>query len=360
MLAVLRVPGVLLPALAAALAALPIGMLTPAILVLVSTRSGGFTAAGVVVALLGAGTVVGMLVQGRLIDRFGARPVVLVAAAVRLAATAGLVSVTETVAVALLAVVVGAGEPQVPTALRALWPRLVRPCLLPAAVGLSTVLFEVPVLAGPLLLVGVRAVGAPECAVLAAAVSATVGAVLFAVSAASRHRVVADRSRALAVPGVRWIVLGIVVQGLAIGTAQVAGAAAGGPLVYALLTAASLAGTLIGSRWRPALPVLLLGLAATLVLGAAPWPFAISVVLIGLVTGVLGLGFFVELGRVAPPGAPTAAVSVVIAAGLTATSIGAAPAGRAVDVAGPAPLLLVLAVVASAAAFGWRRFYTSV
>lgn len=360
MLAVLRVPGVLAPAFAAALAALPIGVLTPAILVLVSTRSGGFTAAGAVVALLGAGTVVGMLVQGRLIDRFGARPVVLVAAVLRMGASVGLVAVTEPAAVAVLAVLVGAGEPQVSTALRALWPRLVGPALLPSAVALSTLLFEVPVLAGPLLLVGVLAVGTPEWALLGAAVSAAIGAVIFAASAASGHRVVADRSRALGVAGVRWVVLGVVVQGLAIGTVQVSGAAVGGPLAYALLTAASLAGTLVGARWGRPLPVLLVGLAGTLALAVVPWPFVIGVVLIGLVSGALGLACFVELGRVAPAGAPTAAVTVVIAAGLTATSIGAALAGYAVDVTGPAPLLLVLAAVAMVAGLALAKFYTSV
>ena len=355
MLAVLRVPGVLAPAFAAALAALPIGVLTPAILVLVSARSGGFAAAGAVVALLGAGTVVGMLVQGRLIDRYGARPVVLVAAGLRVVASAGLVAATDPAAVAVLAMLVGAGEPQVPNALRALWPRLVGPSLLPSAVALSTLLFEVPVLAGPLLLVGVLAVGAPEWAVLGAAVSATLGAVVFAASAASGHRVVADRSRAMGVAGVRWIVLGVTVQGLVVGTVQVTGAAAGGPLAYALLTAASLTGTLVGARWGRPLPVLLVGLAGTLLVGVVPWPFVICVVLIGLVSGALGLACFVELGTVAPVGAPTAAITVVIAAGLTATSIGAALAGVAVDVTGPAPLLLALSVVALATAFGWWR-----
>jgi MFS family permease len=358
-LAVLRVPGVLAPAFAAALAALPIGVLTPAILVLVSARSGGFTAAGAVVALLGAGTVVGMLVQGRLIDRYGARPVVLSAAVLRMVASIGLVAVTEPAGVAALAVLVGAGEPQVPTALRASWPRLVGPALLPSAVALSTLLFEVPVMAGPLLLVGVLTVGPPEWAVLGAAVSAASGAVLFAASAASGHRVVADRSRAMGVPGVRWIVLGVSVQGMAIGTVQVAGAATGGPLAYALLTAASLTGTLVGARWGRPLPVLLIGLAGTLALSVAPWPFVIGVVLIGLVSGALGLACFVELGSVAPVGAPTAAVTVVIAAGLTATSVGAAVAGYAVDVTGPAPLLLALSGAALAVAFGWRRWSPS-
>jgi MYXO-CTERM domain-containing protein len=337
------------------LAALPVGVLTPAILVLVSARSGGFAAAGAVVALLGAGTVVGMLVQGRLIDRYGARPVVLVAAALRVVASIGFVAVTEPAAVAVLAVLVGAGEPQVPTALRASWPRLVGPALLPSAVALSTLLFEVPVLAGPLLLVGLLAVGPPEWAVLGAAVSAAVGAVVFAASAASGHRVEAERARALGVAGVRWIVLCVTVQGLVIGTVQVTGAAAGGPLAYALLTAASLAGTLVGARWGRPLPVLLVGLAGTLLVGVVPWPFVIAVVLIGLVSGALGLACFVELGTVAPAGAPTAAVTVVIAAGLTATSVGAALAGVAVDETGPAPLLLALSVVALVAAVGRRR-----
>ena len=353
--ALLRTPGVAASACAAALAALPIGLLAPAMLVLVSSRTGGFAAAGVVVAVLGAGTVAGMLVQGRLIDRYGARPVVLAAAALRLLASAAFVSVDEPAAMAVLALLIGSSEPQVLSALRALWPRLVAPPLVPSAIAMSTVLFEVSVLAGPLLLVALLAVGPAEWAVLGAAASAAAGSVIFAGSAASGHRVAADRTRVLGVRAMRWIVLVVAVQGFAVGAVQVTGGAAMGPLAYALLTAASLAGTVWGARRARRLPLLLVGLAAALAVAAGPWPFAIGVVVFGLVAGALGLGCFVELGQVAPAGAPTAAVTVVVGAGLAATSAGSAVAGFAVDGLGAAPLLLAVAGIALVVAHGWRR-----
>ncbi|HEX2130209.1 MAG TPA: MFS transporter [Actinophytocola sp.] len=364
--AVLRAPGVLAPALGAAIASVPIGMLGLSVLLLVQQRTGMFAAAGVVVAVLGLGTVTGMLLQGRLIDRWGARWVLAVAAAVRVLATAALVVVANGAspvwALASVAAVVGLSEPQVSGALRACWPVLVGPVLRPAATALSSVLFEVPVLSGPLLVALVTSVWSIEVALCAAAVFAAVGACVFAASPVAGRRPrhaprAAVRSEPLSSPGVRLVVLVTAVQGLVTGVLQVTTAAtattAGTPessgVLFAVLTAGSLVGTtLYGARTRGgaarwSLPLLLSGLAGSLAAAAFVSelvPFAVCLVVFGLASGPLGVRCFVDLERHAPAGAPAAAVTVLVAAGLAATSAGSALAGWALDRAGTvAPLL---------------------
>jgi MFS family permease len=135
-LSVLRQPGVRRPAAGAVIASLPIGMLGLALLLLVQRSQGRFAPAGLAVGLLGAGTAVGMMVQGRLIDRHGQTPVLLTAAAVQLLGMSGLVLAGRWGASAVVQVcsfLTGACEPQVNASLRALWPTLLPSRLLPAA-----------------------------------------------------------------------------------------------------------------------------------------------------------------------------------------------------------------------------------
>lgn len=90
--AVLTAPGVRVPVLGTAPAALSIGLLGLAVLPAVERAAGGFAVAGAVGALLGIGTGVGIAVQGRLMDRFGHPPVLLTAAVVQALALVGLVA----------------------------------------------------------------------------------------------------------------------------------------------------------------------------------------------------------------------------------------------------------------------------
>ena len=235
-LMVLRSPGVVVPAVGAALASVPIGMLGLSLLLLVRHRGGSFAAAGVVVAVLGVGTGVGMIVQGRLLDWIGPRWVLRASSAVRAVASVAFVVVAglrpPLAVLAVLAFAIGVGEPQVGSALRAMWPLLLRRELLPAANAVSSVLFELPVAAGPLLLALVVAVLPVEVAVLGAAGFAMAGAWMFAGSAAARRwrRQTAVRAYGLlgplAIPAVRVIVLAMSVTGMALGIVQVSSAAA--------------------------------------------------------------------------------------------------------------------------------------
>jgi predicted MFS family arabinose efflux permease len=382
---VVRTPGVAVPALGAAVASVPIGMLGLSLLLLVQQRSGSFGAAGAVVAVLGIGTVVGMVVQGRLLDRIGPRRVLAVSSTLRALASVAFVVAAGLRAplpvLAALAFVIGVGEPQVNGALRAMWPSLVRRELLPAANAVSSVLFEVPVVAGPLLLAVVMVVLPVEVAVLGAAGFAVAGAGLFAHSGAARRWRTTPPPREpgrvggllgpLAIPAVRVIVLAVSVPGTALGVLQVTSAAAvdaaGAParagLLYALLTVGSLLGTVLyGSRARAVggrrlLPALLVGEAAALAAAAvAPDVGLLAVVVcaFGVCGGPIAVRCFIDLQRCASH-APAAAVTVVIAAGLAATSLGSAAAGWAADTWGLAPPLLACSGLLLAVAAGLSR-----
>ncbi|GGS98917.1 MULTISPECIES: MFS transporter [Streptomyces] len=88
---VLALTGPLLPLLSF-LARLPVAMVQFGSVLLVAATSGSLAAAGTVGAALSAGQVLGGPLLGRTADRRGQRPVVLAAAAVNAAATAGLVA----------------------------------------------------------------------------------------------------------------------------------------------------------------------------------------------------------------------------------------------------------------------------
>jgi predicted MFS family arabinose efflux permease len=365
-LAVLRSPGVLWPAVGAAVASVPIGMLGPCLLLLVQSRSGNFAAAGVVVAVLGVGTGMGMIVQGRLLDSIGPRRVLIVSSAVRAAASIGFVVVVRLqpplAVLAIVAFVIGMSETQVSSALRAMWPLLLPSEMLPAANAVSSVLFELPVVAGPLLLALVAAVLPLEIAVLSAGVLAVTGAWTFAYSAAARRWLRRPSVQGplllgpLAIPAVRMIVLVMSVPGMVLGVVQVstaatataAGVAEEVGMFYALLTAGSLLGTVLyGSRARPVaarwhLPALLIAQSGSVALAAAApgvGKLAACVFVFGLFNGPVAVRCFIDLERHAAQ-SPAAAITVVIAGGLAATSLGSAGAGWVVDVWGTPPALL--------------------
>jgi MFS family permease len=187
--AVLRSPGVPAPAVGTVLASLPIGMLGLAILLLVRSGTNGFALAGTVVAVFGVGTGLGIASQGRLLDRFGPRRVLLIAAGTQAVALILIAVVTRESdsawLIAGLAFLAGLAEPQAGSALRSMWPALVSPEQRPVASALSAILFELPVVLGPLLLaLIVRVSSVPVVIVTAAALSVT-GASLVALSRAS-------------------------------------------------------------------------------------------------------------------------------------------------------------------------------
>lgn len=332
-LEVLRRPGAARPAAGTALASLPIGMLGLSVLLLVQRSTGRFAAAGAVVGLLALGTGVGILAQGRLIDRFGPPRVLLPAVALQLPALLALVLAARASAgmwtLGSMALVAGACEPQVGGSLRGLWSVLAPPEQRQAAIALSSTLFEVAVVTGPLLLVAVLAVAGPAGGVLASGACFTAGTLLLTSSAACRSWRPARRPAA----------------------------GAGADLLGALAKTGSMVGTIAyGShRWRivPARRIacllMLLALVSAMTAVAPTMPALLAALLVaGLVLGPVLVTCFTLVDHFAPTGTLVGGFTTLTAAGLGATAAGNAAAGWLVERASP-PLALLAAAIAALA-----------
>ena len=399
-LEVMKLPGVARPAVGVAVASLPIGALSLAMLLLVKESIRGYAAAGVVVGALAMGTGLGILTQGRLMDRFGQPRVLITAVLLQTPALLGFVLTLRAGGAlwlpALLAFVAGACEPQVGGALRALWPDLAPARLRPTAMAWSSLLLEAPVLAGPLLLAPALAPVGAAGAVVCCGGCFAVGALLLATSRPARSWRAGPRGEvgllgALASPAVRLLTAVAAVVGAVAGFTQFSAAAlanaAGAPARATLLYAALSAGGLIGAaaygarRWPGSatrrLALMLTGLtAATLAtlavaiagLTAAPFaatprdlrgPAGVTAGLAGLGGGLLGCGLMLGPLMVAcfsmvaehiPPGTEVGGFTTLTAASLAANAAATAVAGVLTDAGGPAAPLLVGGLVAITAA----------
>ncbi|MFJ7264178.1 MFS transporter [Streptomyces globosus] len=173
---VIALTGPLLPLLSF-LARLPVAMVQFGSVLLVAATSGSLAAAGAVGAALSAGQVLGGPLLGRTADRRGQRPVVLAAAAVNAAATAGLVAGAlgglPTPALAAVGALAGASVPLVGPLARARSVALAHRAgadegLVGAVHSLEGTLDEVSFVLGPAL-VGLAALAAHPAFALALA-----------------------------------------------------------------------------------------------------------------------------------------------------------------------------------------------
>jgi MFS family permease len=240
------------------------------LLLFVSARSGSYATAGLVSACGLLGTSAGMVVQGRLIDRFGpTRPLLALAAphaVLAAAAVLGIQAGIPTAAVAVLVAAQCAALPAVTAASRTMWSRLVPtgPAR-DAAYGYEALSNELCWLLGPAAAGLLATLLWPGTALVAALAMATVAAMGFARTRAVRshrdpapapgHRApAADSSQrsGLAVLLVAAAGFGLAVGFTAIGV--IAGTAAAGvaPLAGILLavwTTCSVLGGLAHQRW---------------------------------------------------------------------------------------------------------------
>jgi MFS family permease len=195
-----RVPGVAATLAASGIGRLPIGIATLAILLFLQSRTGSFALAGVAASLyvLGLATVAPFL--GRLIDRFGPRPVLSVGAVVYPCTMVALVALTLLGGshgwIALTALVAGASFPPITACMRALYPRLVPDGgLLQTAYSADAALVESVFILGPALVALFVAGGLTYGAVLFAAACAAAGNVVFLRTPAVRNWVVRPAGR---------------------------------------------------------------------------------------------------------------------------------------------------------------------
>jgi MFS family permease len=360
------------PDLAAAIGAsvvgrLPIGMAVLAILLFVQHTQQSFSRAGIASAcyVTGIGIVAPLL--GRLIDRFGPRPVLLAGACAYPVALAALVFATRAgagmVSIGALAFLSGVALPPVPTCIRALLRRLLQDgSQIQAAYSLDSVLMETVFILGPGVVSVFVAVGWASGAVIATAICGSIGAIVFLRTRAVRTWEVepagdAPRPRLLALKGLGPIVTVTLFFSAGFGLFEVAVAAvatraqapAAAGLILALASLGSAAGALVyGSRswplsatgqYKVALLAMALGLALLV-----PVENLLLFGAIAIVTGVpmstVLAAQAVLIAGIAPRAALAEAFTWASTSLLAGVSLGIALGGLLLEVAAPRWTLL--------------------
>jgi MFS family permease len=374
--AVLRVPHVAALIAATLLARFPIGINALAIVLYLRAERGSFAVAGAVAGALAAGSGVGAPIQGRLVDAFGQRRVLVPLGIVHAGALGALVLGTEAgapgAALFVCGLLAGFAIPPTSSVLRSMWPSLLRdrPDLLQPAYALDSVLIELIFVLGPLLTAAVATVLEPQAALVVSAASVVVGTIAFTALPPSRamrpdpHRPRAGALGALASPGVRTLVLTSLPAGIGIGICEVAlpafgdayGAAATAGILLAVWSLGSAAGGLVYGALpnRPPLDRVHLTVTALLPLGLLPLAAAPSVAVMALL--VIPAGMFIApllatrnelVGWVAPAGSRTEAYTWPVTAFVGGIAIGSALAGVIVESASWRTAFLVAGAVAA-------------
>lgn len=381
---ILRSPGVAALVASSLIARLPIGINALAIVLFLRQRTGSFAVAGAVAGMLSAGSALGAPTQGRLVDRLGARRVLVPLAFVHASALGAIVGFAElgapTVVLLVSGFVAGFAVPPTSAVLRALWGDLVEPSLQQAAYALDSTMIELIFISGPLLTAAIAAVASPAGALIVSAVAVVSGTSVFTALPATRFVRSEERHErhllgALASPGVRTLVLASAPTGVALGMLEVGipafsrahGAAAAAGILLAIWACGSgLGGLLYGTLPRRAgLHRTHLVVAAVMPLTLLPLAAAPSVPAMAVL--VLPAGCCIApllatrnelVGGVAPPGMRTEAYTWPVTSFVGGIAAGAALAGVLVE--GPGWRTAFLAAAAFAAAGAvlaviWRR-----
>ena len=334
--AALTTPGMRGPVVASLLARLPIAMVGLSLLLYVERATGSFAVAGMVSAAALTGVALGSVVQGRLMDRFGpTRPLLAVTGLFAIFVTVSVLAVEAGASVFVLvplALGVGATEPMVGSASRALWERMVPtgPTRM-AAYAYEAISMEVFFILGPGLAGLLLAAPWAGTGVVVGSVLMVVGALWFAFNPVVRAWgpvVQAPRPLlgAFTYPGMRTVALAALGFGVTIGFVEVAvpafakavGQPSMGGLMLSLWSISSVVfGVLYGMRpWpRPMhlrLPVLLGG-------------FALLAFLLAIPATLIGLGvalFFVGTLITPQSTAHSAAIEQVTPNGMAAEAFG--------------------------------------
>ena len=366
------------------LARLPIGINALAIVLYLREQTGSFAIAGAVSGTLAAGSGVGAPVQGRLVDRVGARRVLVPLACVHAAGLGAIVAFAElgapTAVLIVCGFISGFAVPPTSSVLRSLWTELLEPRLHQAAYALDSTMIEVIFISGPLLTAVIAALTSPAGALIVSAVAVVTGTTIFTALPPTQHvqpeeHVPGGLLGALASPGVRTLVLISLPTGVGIGMLEVGipafsraeGAAAAAGVLLALWSFGSLIGGLLYGtlpRRRGQLRTHLL-VGALLPLTLLPLAFAPSVWVMALLVIPAGcciaplLATRNELvGGVAPPGMRTEAYTWPITSFVGGIAIGAALCGVLVEGPGWRTAFAVAAAFAAGGALLallWRK-----
>jgi MFS family permease len=251
---------------ASVLARLPVGMGSVALVIFIHDRTGSFGIAGLAAGAFTIGLGGTSPLLGRLVDRRGARPVIVPSALLTGLALALVVVLTEagadTAALVAAAGIAGGSTPPVGGLLRQLWPRLVDEADLVSGYVIDSLLIEVFFVAGPLLTGLLAATIGAAAPLLAAAGCGLLGAIWFASipTVGAVERTPAEhhtRAGALASPAIRLLLLTGIPIGVTFGVLDVVfpafgaehgNAALGGPLVAAAATGSAIGALVYGAQ----------------------------------------------------------------------------------------------------------------
>lgn len=381
---ILRSPYVAVLVASSLFSRLPIGINALAIVLYLREQTGSFAVAGGVSGALALGSAIGAPVQGRLVDRIGARRVLLPIAVVHAISLGGIVVLAEldapTVLLLLAGFVAGFAVPPTSSVLRSMWTDLVEPRLYQAAYALDSTMIELIFISGPLLTAVIAAITSPAGALIVSAIAVVTGTAIFTALPPTRHVDNGEEREhhgllgALSSPGVRTLVITSLPAGIGIGMLEVGipafsraeGVAAAAGVLLAVWSFGSLIGGLAyGTLQRRSLHrthlVLTAALPFTLLpLAASPglWATALLVLPAGCCIAPLLATRNELVGGVAPPGMRTEAYTWPITAFVGGIAAGAALAGALVEGPGWRTTFVVAAAIASTgalAAFAGRR-----
>jgi MFS family permease len=374
----------MLPSLAVFVGYLALGVEPLALILLVRDATGSYAAAGWVAAapmFFGAG---GALVQGRLIERYGPRPVLPVAAAGHVAMLAALVvSVHAHAPVGVLVVITGvqgACFPQLVSTLRVIWKRLVDdPGSREAAYALVFVTFQLASVAGPLAVAVLLPVVSRSGLLVIAALLAVCGTAGFVMAPALRGWARPERRPttilgAARLPALRTFLIVTTSMGFTQGVLQVCvpafaiahHALADSGVLLAAIAAGNLAGALVygGRAWPLPLPAryLVLQSSLCLVLLGSAFPPAIPVLFtlllgVGALLAAVSVAVSALIERTVPDRDLVEAFALTVTAAMIGNAAGTSSAGTVLQSAGYpwAMSLAGLAVAITGVVFVVRR-----
>jgi MFS family permease len=371
----LRVRTVRQPLIGSVIGRLPIAALSLATVLMIRHATGSFAIAGAVEACFAIAGAISLPVQGRLIDRLGQTRVLVVGAILNPIALVALVVAAQGGAaplpLAFLGGLCGATVPALSSSMRTLWANLVPDSDLISAYALDAVLFEVGFVVGPLVTALLVAVASPAVAVLANAAYTLTGALIFALSRASRSwrgsPSVSGWAGPLRSPGIVVLMLTELWFGVALGAMELSvtafatqhGSSSLAGVLIAVQAAASMAGGLwYGIRHRTAnaadrYPLLCFVIAV----GFAPLLLATSILNAVPLMVLSGFAFapatavaYKLIEELAPQGTITEASTWLITAVVTGVAVGNGVAGPLVS-GGHAHRGFAVAVAAAALAW---------
>ena len=357
----MRRPGASAFFTAGILGRMPISMIGLGIVILIARESGSYGLAG---SVSGVAVIAGALtgpIQGRLVDRFGQRTLLLIGSVLcTIALAALLVAVRADAAVWVLyavSFVAGGTRPQVGSFVRARWTHLLgRGRALQTAFALEAVGDEVVFIVGPVLVTTLATQFSPYAALAAAGVLGLAGGIWLASLRASDPpgRGKSDGAEQAPLPGLSLMLLSLIGLGLGatLGGVEVVtiafttekGQAELSGVVLAVWAFGSLlAGLWYGSvHWRAPVERRLLFGTILLAVSLAPLPWVNSVLMVGVV--LFCCGFTIAPTMVAltacveewvPPQRLTEAITWTVTGILLGVAPGNAASGHAVDVWGP-------------------------